>query len=80
MVKCLALIGASNEDLMMVKCLELYLVICLVSHLGLMLEHKQAPYMDTLMVLMIEILWAYLLMIHWDILMVKCLATIKESN
>ena len=56
MVKCLALIGASNEDLMMVKCLELYLVICLVSHLGLMLEHKQAPYMDTLMVLMIEIL------------------------
>ena len=37
MIKCLALIDASNWYIMMVKCLELYLKIYMESYLGLML-------------------------------------------
>ena len=37
------------------------------SNLGLMMEHRWVPKMGPLMVLMMEILRAYCLYIHWDI-------------
>ena len=45
-----------------------------------MLEHSWDLYMDPLVVLMVEILRDYLLEVHWDIMMVKCLDMMKASN
>ena len=47
------------------------------SHLVLMLEQIWNIYMYPLMVLMMESLGAYCLAVHFDLLMVKCLALMK---
>ena len=50
------------------------------SRLELMLEQSWALYMDTLMVLMMEILKDDCSEVYWDILVVMCLAQINALN
>ena len=42
-----------------------------------LLEHSWTLYMDHLMVMMMASLSYYGLEVHWDLLMVKCLALMK---
>ena len=50
------------------------------SHLGLLLEHSWALYMDPLIVLMMSSLRGYCLETNWNLLMVNCMAPMKASN
>ena len=77
MVKCLALMKASNWEYLMVKQLALKLEQLMESHLGLMLDQSWDLKMDCLMVLMVASFDDYFLEAQWDLFIINCLALMK---